>query len=106
MVCDSGLTFWFMRTLPLSAVKAKLSEIADEVDRTHERERVTKNGRDYVVLLAAEDLASIEATLQLLTDAAAQDRIRAAEAELAAEQSLDRADMIKLIEDRGGRHRR
>ncbi|MGI9079248.1 MAG: type II toxin-antitoxin system prevent-host-death family antitoxin, partial [Acidimicrobiales bacterium] len=34
-----------METLPLSAVKARLSEIADEVDRTHQRVQITKNGR-------------------------------------------------------------
>lgn len=106
MVLDSGLVSWSMRTLPLSAVKAKLSEIADEVDRTHERVLITKNGRDYVVLLSAEDLASIEATLELLTDTAAQDRLRQAEAELAAERILDRAELVQLVEGRGGRHRR
>lgn len=95
-----------MRTLPLSAVKAKLSEIADEVDRTHDRVLVTKNGRDYVVLLAAEDLASIEATLQLLTDLNAQDRLRAAEAELERGRQLDRAEVTSMVERRGGRHRR
>ena len=31
---DSGLEFWFMDTLPLSEVKARLSEIAEEVERT------------------------------------------------------------------------
>ncbi|WP_018635320.1 type II toxin-antitoxin system Phd/YefM family antitoxin [Parafrankia elaeagni] len=43
-----------MQTLPLSDVKARLSEIADEVDRTHERVHITRNGRDFVVLMAAE----------------------------------------------------
>lgn len=95
-----------MRTLPLSAVKAKLSEIADEVDRTHDRVLVTKNGRNYVVLLAAEDLASIEATLHLLTDLNAQDRIRAAEAELELGEALTRSDVTSMVEHRGGRHRR
>lgn len=95
-----------MRTLPLSSVKAKLSEIADEVDRTHERVLVTKNGRDYVVLLAAADLQSIEATLALLTDTAAQDRIRRAESELAADLGMDRATVNEAVAGRGGRHRR
>ncbi len=35
-----------MTTLPLSEVKARLSEIADEVDRTHGRVHVTRNGRE------------------------------------------------------------
>jgi prevent-host-death family protein len=95
-----------MRTLPLSAVKAKLSEIADEVDRTHERVLVTKNGRDYIVLLAADDLRSIEATLELLTDLAAQQRVDQAAAELASGHLLGRAAAAELVTGRGGRHRR
>jgi antitoxin YefM len=57
-----------MTTFPLSEVKARLSETAEEVATTHERVRITKNGREYVVLLAAEDLEAIEPTLGLLTD--------------------------------------
>lgn len=95
-----------MRTLPLSAVKARLSEIAEEVDRTHERVLVTKNGRDYLVLLAAEDLHSLEVTLELLTDSTAQERVRQAEAELAEGHALSRMDVHELIDGRGGRHRR
>jgi prevent-host-death family protein len=43
-----------MQTLPLSEVKARLSEIADEADQTHERVYVTRNGRDFVVLMSKE----------------------------------------------------
>jgi antitoxin YefM len=57
-----------MTVLPLSEVKARLSEIADQVASTHERIQITKNGREYVVLVAAKDLESIEATLELLSD--------------------------------------
>ena len=60
-----------MSTLPLSEVKARFSEIAEEVDRTHERVRVTRNGREYVVLISAEDLESLEATIELLSDSEA-----------------------------------
>lgn len=61
--------------MPLSEVKARLPEIAEEVATTHERVQVTRNGRDYVVLLAAEDLESLEATLELLSDREAQARV-------------------------------
>jgi prevent-host-death family protein len=44
-------------------VRFRLSEIAEEVDRAHERVHITRNGREYVVLIASEDLESIEATL-------------------------------------------
>ena len=68
-----------MSTLPLSEVKARLSEIAEEVATTHERVQMTKNGRHYVGLLAVEDLASIEATLELRSDPDAQSRVARAE---------------------------
>ena len=73
-----------MTILPLSEVKAHLSEIAEEVASTHQRVQVTKNGRDYVVLIAAQDLESMEATLELLADPAAQARIASSEREIAA----------------------
>ena len=73
-----------MSTIPLSEAEARFSEIADEVGRTHERVHITRNGREYVVLLAVEDLESIEATLELLTDARAQERITKAEADITA----------------------
>jgi len=78
-----------MRTVPLPEAKARLTEIADEVGRTHERVHITRNGREYVVLLAAEDLESIEATLELLADTQAQERIAAGEADFAAGEVLD-----------------
>jgi antitoxin YefM len=91
-----------MRTIPLSEAKARLSEIADEVGRTHERVHITRNGRDYVVLLAAEDLQSIEATLELLSDPHAQQRIAAGEADFARGDVLDEQQLRALI---GERHR-
>jgi antitoxin YefM len=73
-----------MTTLPLSELKAHLSEIADEVIRTHERVTVTRNGREAIVILSVEDLDSLEATMELLADPDAQERVRQAEAEIAA----------------------
>jgi prevent-host-death family protein len=73
-----------MKMLPLSEAKAHLSEIADEVIRTHERVTVTRNGREAFVILSVEDLESIEATMELLADPDAQARVAQAEAEIAA----------------------
>ena len=95
-----------MSTLPLSEVKARLSEIADEVDRTHERVHVTRNGREYVVLLSAEDLESLEATIELLRDDAAMERIRAADAAVAASDMTTAVDMSALMDERRLRERR
>ena len=89
-----------MTTLPLSDAKARLSEIAEEVGRTHERVHITKNGRDYVVLLAAEDLESIEATLELLADPEAQERLQESERDVARGDVLDEAEIRALLADR------
>ncbi|MHB1890695.1 MAG: type II toxin-antitoxin system Phd/YefM family antitoxin [Acidimicrobiales bacterium] len=92
-----------MTTLPLSEVKARLSEIAEEVATTHERVQITKNGRDYVVLLAAQDLESIEATLELLSDPEAQRRIDRAEEDIADGDVLDEKAVRALLAGRAGR---
>lgn len=86
-----------MSTLPLSEVKARLSEIAEEVATTHERVQITRNGRDYVVLLAAEDLESIEATLELLSDPTAQSRLASAEQDIVRGDVLNEAEVRALL---------
>ena len=91
---------WSMTTVPLSEAKARLSEIADEVGRTHERVHITRNGREYVVLLAAEDLESLEATVELLADPEAQERLRRAEADVASGQVLEEHEVRALLAQR------
>ncbi len=90
-----------METLPLSAVKARLSEIADEVDRTHQRVQITKNGRSYVVLISAEDLASLEATVELLSDPAAMRRVRQAQSDIDEGDFTTGEEMDRVMRDRG-----
>lgn len=91
-----------MTTLPLSEVKARFSEIAEEVAATHERVAITRNGREYVVLIAAEDLESIEATIELLADPEAQARIAQSERDVAGGHLLDETDARALLSRRSG----
>jgi prevent-host-death family protein len=95
-----------MRTLPLSDVKARLSEIADEVGRTHERVHVTRNGREFVVLLSAEDLDSMEATIELLADEAVMGRVRQAEADVSKGDVTSGEEMVELLRARRQSERR
>ena len=55
-------------TLPLAEVKAKLSEMVDRVEHQHDRITVTRNGRPAAVLVSPDDLASLEDTLDLLSN--------------------------------------
>ena len=89
-----------MTILPLSEVKARLSEIAEEVAATHKRVQITKNGREYVVLVAAEDLEAIESTLELLGDREAQRRLQVAEAEVSAGDVVDEPTVRELVASR------
>jgi prevent-host-death family protein len=71
------------RTLPLSEVKAKLSEVVDEVVTTQERVTVTRNGRPVAVVLSTDDLEAIEETLAILSDPAAMREIEQGRAAIA-----------------------
>ena len=55
-------------TLPLAQVKSKFSEMVDRVEHTHDRIVVTRNGRPAAVMISPDDLASLEDTLELLSD--------------------------------------
>jgi antitoxin YefM len=94
-----------MTTMPLSEVKARLSEVADEVDRTHDRVHITRNGRQYVVLISAEDLESLEATIELLSDPTAIARIQQAEADIADGSITTAEEMAALMAQRKARDR-
>lgn len=54
--------------LAFSEVKAHLSELAERVERQHERILVTRNGRPSFVLISPDDLDSLEETLDILRD--------------------------------------
>ena len=67
---------------------------------THQRVQITKNGREYVVLVAAEDLEAIESTLELLGDREAQRRLQVAEAEVSAGDVVDEPTVRELVASR------
>ncbi len=71
-----------METLPLSHVKAHLSEIADRVEGQHDRVVMTRKGRPAAVLVSPEDLESLEETLAVLSDPELMQQIRKSEKEL------------------------
>lgn len=69
----------YMTTLPIADVRANLSKLVEEAERTHLRVEVTKNGRRAAVLMSADDYDSLIETLDILGDAATMADIRAAE---------------------------
>ena len=69
-------------TLPLAAIKARLSEIVDRVEQEHERVVLTRNGRPAAVIVSVDDLTTLEESLEILSNPEALDEIRRARAEL------------------------
>lgn len=87
------------RVLSLSEVKAKLSEVVDEIDTTHERVTVTRNGRPVVVLVSTDDIDAIEETVAILSDPTAVLQIEQGRAAIAAGDLASR-DEIREMRDR------
>jgi prevent-host-death family protein len=72
--------------LPLAEIKARLSEIVDRVERTHERVVLTRRGRPAAVIVSPEELESLEETLEVLSNARALAEIREAQAQIRSGQ--------------------
>ena len=79
--------------LPLSEVKAKLSEMVDRVSRTHDRITVTRNGRPAAVLISPDELESLEETLDLLSEPGVLEEIRQARAAVEAGDYLTEEEL-------------
>ncbi|MCA1696073.1 MAG: type II toxin-antitoxin system Phd/YefM family antitoxin [Actinobacteria bacterium] len=69
-------------TLPLAEVKAHLSELVSRVNGQHERLTVTVHGKPSVVLMAIEDLESLEETISALSDPETMRQMAESDAEL------------------------
>ena len=92
-----------MEELPLADVRNRLSELVADVEKTHARVTITKHGHPAAVLIAPEDLASMEETLDILSDPHALAAIREAEAEAARGEFITAEEMARLMEERQSR---
>jgi len=81
-------------THPLSEVKARLSEMVDRVEATHERILVTRNGRPAAVLMSPDDLQALEDTLEILSDPGALERIAEARRDLAEGRAVSGDELV------------
>lgn len=89
-----------MEELPLADARNRLSELVADVEKTHARVTITKHGHPAAVLVSPEDLASLEETLDLLSDPEALAGIREAEAEYVRGDVTTGEEMAHLIEER------
>ncbi len=89
-----------MEELPLADARNRLSEVVADVEKTHARVTITKHGHPAAVLVSPEDLASLEETLDILSDPEALADIREAEAAYARGDFTTGDEMRRLIEER------
>lgn len=89
-----------MEELPLADVRNRLSELVAEVEQTHARVTITKHGHPAAVLISPDDLAAIEETLEILSDARGMAEIREAEAEIERGEYTSGEEMARVIEER------
>lgn len=94
-------TIMVMSTLPLAAVKARLSAVIDEVEGTHERVVITRNGRPAAVLISTDDLAALEETLDILSSPALRQELAEAEASLARGEGVTGEELRARLAGRG-----
>lgn len=79
--------------MPLSEAKDKLSGLVDEAESTHEMITITRHGRPAAVLMAADDLESLQETLLWLSKPGVADSVAAAEREYAAGETVAGDDL-------------
>jgi antitoxin YefM len=70
-----------MTSMPLTEARNHLSELVEQVSRTHERIEITRHGHVDAILISPDDLESLEETLDILSTPGALDEIRQAQAE-------------------------
>lgn len=80
--------------------KAHLSEFVARVGEQHERITVTVHGRPAAVLLAVDDLESLEETIAVLSDPAALRALGEADAELARGKGEDQDSLAAAMRAR------
>lgn len=87
----------------LAEVKAHLSELVALVGAQHERVTVTVHGRPAAVLLAVDDLESLEETIAVLSDTVAARALADADAEIARGEGEDEQSLAEAMEARRSR---
>jgi len=89
-----------METLPLAAVKAKLSEVVDRVEREQDRVTITRNGRPVAMIVGMDDIEGLEETLEILSDKRLMRKIRAGMAAVEKGDSIPLEDVKKRLKVR------
>ncbi|MFD4403622.1 type II toxin-antitoxin system Phd/YefM family antitoxin [Nocardia sp. NPDC058499] len=86
--------------MKLAEAKATLSEVVGRVRNQHERVTITVRGEPAAVLVAVEDLESLEETIAVLSDPETVARLVASDAELARGETVTADELATAMANR------
>jgi antitoxin YefM len=72
------------KKIPFTQARAELSDLLDDVERSHEHVEITRNGRPAAVLMSPEEYEVIQETLEILGDPETLEDLRQSEADVQA----------------------
>lgn len=77
-----------MTMVPLSEAKDRLSAIVEQAERTHDIVTITRHGRPAAVIMAVDDLESLQETVFWLSQPGIRDDVAAARREHESGQTV------------------
>lgn len=86
-----------MTTLPFTEARNRLSELVDEVTRTHDRIEITRHGSAVAVLMSPNDLATLEETLEVLSSPDVMRQLAESRDAIEAGDVLDAETLAELM---------
>lgn len=89
-----------MTATPLGDARDHLSEYVADVQRTHNRITITRYGQPAAVLISAEELASLDETVDILSTPGALEEIRQAQAEVDRGEYVTAEEMSRILAER------
>lgn len=84
----------------LADAKSHLSELVGTVSSQHERVTVTVHGKPSAVLIAVEDLESLEESIAVLSDPDTLQRLAMSDAELARGEGESETQLAEAMSER------
>jgi prevent-host-death family protein len=95
-----------MTVMSFTDARNRLSELVDEVERTHERVEITRHGHAVAVLISPHDLAALEETIEVLASPEAMRQLAESRRAIAEGEVLDAEQLAELMARRTGRDRK
>ena len=77
-----------MRTIPVTEAKARLNELIEDAEATHEQVTITRHGHPAVVLVAVDDFEALKETVFWLSQPGLRESLAESTADMAADAGI------------------